>query len=167
MKCVNRWSLVPSQCQYGSPIWGAVKKETIQCKKPICATAQLWKQFSGILAELKDSMTKEQQSSPPSRLLTRCALHCTSLLHFALLCSDFSALAKYLQCFRSSQGKHTLPSLVERENASSEPQSSSDLYRHKSLLLIPHWSSFMPVKTPNSHSFIGPKWTCSDWWPMS
>lgn len=41
MECVNSWSLALIQCQQESPIGGAMKKETIQCKQPNYDKAQL------------------------------------------------------------------------------------------------------------------------------
>lgn len=75
----------------GIPIWGVVKKETVQCKQLHCYITQLWNCTAG----RRPSQARQLCSTLPF----------SGPIHSYLLCS---APAKCLQCFSSSQGKSSL-----------------------------------------------------------
>ena len=107
---VNWWLLAPIQMPTGTPVWCAVKNETLfGANKPIV------KQHS--CGTGRRPWGKAPWGEPPF-WLDSSALRCAApraLLH--------SGSARHLQCF-SSSGGNSLQALVERESALSEPEGS-------------------------------------------
>ena len=109
------------QYHQGSPIWGAVKKETLFTAKQLnCDLARLWKQHT--VEQLQGQAVLGPDPSPPRLLCSapcRSALCCTGLLCFVTACF----ILLWLDIFGGSAQSgmiHSLHSSLERENALSE-----------------------------------------------
>ena len=136
--------LVSIQHQQESPIWGAVKKETLFSAHSLTVTQHsLWEQqgYDGLW------VTRARHLSSWTALLF------SGPVQSAMPALIFSGQMSYLWCFiffasASARGKHSLK-LWWKEKMCSSSQKEVDLYRQKSPLLVPDGYVFMQMRTPN------------------
>lgn len=145
MKTVDHWSLVPIHCQQESPIWGVVKR--------MFYSVQAAQQWYSTGCENGTVMKQQGCEGALGRGLSLATQLCFAPLHTAL--PACSAPARHLQRF-SSSGGNIVCSLWWNGKVRSPSQRKADLYRQKSLPLVPDWFILMQTGTLNSCSLIYP-----------